>query len=166
MTNAISYKVRKPLFCPYYNIWGRVEYWISDAFKHNPFTLPASSTSGSPVIVDAEGKFFGFLNDRVVNGAEFEFDGKKTLTVHVPEGQELYVDENGSPDAWKDYNRKVIDSLPQASPYQKFWSEIEYCTWVEQKAIMRPDQTPHDVINHELVADYVKSINQLGYPKG
>lgn len=161
-----TFQVKAPLFCPYYNIWGRVEYWRTDAFVHNPFTLPASSTSGSPIILDAEGRFFGFLTDKVTEGAIFEFDGKERLKISVPEGQQLFVEESGNPDAWKIYNSKVLQSLPESGRQERFWSDIEYCTWVEQKALAAKGQTPHDVLNHAFIENYIQEINRLGYPKG
>jgi hypothetical protein len=57
-----AFKMRSPLLCPYHNLWGRDLYELRGAFRHNPFTIPASSTSGSPVVLDADGKGFGSMN--------------------------------------------------------------------------------------------------------
>lgn len=176
-----EFKVRGPLFCPYHNLWGQNVYTLNTPFRHNPFIIPASSTSGSPVLLDADGKFFGFMNDMFVDGAEFAFDGADTLTVSVPEGQQLWVDESGfsnvrknegvedqpPSNAWKKYNRAVLSSLPPASQIRDFWCDIEYCTWVEQKALALETGSSHfDVMTHEFIALYIQQINDLGLPKG
>jgi hypothetical protein len=162
-----AFAVKGPLFCPYHNVWGQNVYRLASPFRHNPFTIPASSTSGSPVILDAEGRFYGFMNDDAVDGAEFIYDGSGTLTIVVPEGQQLRVDESGSPDSWRQYNRAVLDALPPTSEIRDFWCDIEYCTWVEQKAVaLKKGCTPHDVLNHDFLADYIRAIEDLGLPKG
>ncbi len=162
-----TFQVRAPLFCPYHNVWGRNVYELSRAFRHNPFTIPASSTSGSPVLIDADGKFFGFMNDVAVEGAEFQYDGAHTLIVSVPEGQHLWVDESGSPDSWKQYNRAVLSTLPAGSRIRDFWCDIEYCTWVEQKAVARETGSHHfDVMSHDFIASYIRQIDELDLPKG
>lgn len=166
-TATQTFQVRAPLFCPYHNVWGRNVYWLNHAFRHNPFTIPASSTSGSPVVIDADGKFFGFMNDVAVEGAEFLYDGESTLTVSVPEGQELWVDESGFSNSWKQYNRAVLSSLPDGSFIRDFWCDIEYCTWVEQKAVAcETGCGPFDVLTHDFIDSYIRQINELGLPKG
>jgi hypothetical protein len=161
------FKVRPPLLCPYHNLWGRNVYELRGAFRHNPFTIPASSTSGSPLVIDADGKCFGFMNGEVVEGAEFAYDGRKTLTVSVPEGQRLWADESGQPESWRHYNRAVLSGLPAASRIREAWCDIEYCTWVEQKAVaLETGCHPFDVLTHDFVADYIERIAALGLPRG
>lgn len=162
-----TFEVQAPLLCPYHNIWGRNVYKCTESFKHNPFTITASSTSGSPVIIDSNGKFFGFLNDSEVQCAEFEFDGHGHLTITVPEGQRLFVDESSSSDSWRKYNQKVLSSFSASVSQHSFWSDIEYCTWVEQKAVAQErNMTPFEVLNHEFITSYIRRINDLGLPKG
>ena len=83
--------------------------------------------SGSPVIVDAEGRFVGFLTTLGFEQSLFSFDGRQTLTVTVPEGQELFVDESGDGDrAWKKYNAEMMRRM-DVQPYGKvpgFWSDV------------------------------------------
>lgn len=167
MISRHDFNVRGPLFCPYYNLWGQNVYRLSVPFRHNPFLLPASSTSGSPVILDADGKFFGFMNDDAVEAAEFHYDGVGQLTVFVPSGQSLWVDESGSPNAWRDYNRAVLDSLPPPSRIRDFWCSVEYCTWVEQKAVaLETRRSPFEVLTHSFVASYLRRLQEIGLPKG
>lgn len=159
--------VQAPLFCPYHNVWGKNVYELSRPFAHNPFTIPASSTSGSPVIQDAEGRFFGFMNDQSFNGAEFRYDGAGQLTICVPEGQSLWMDESAEPNSWRAYNRAVLSSLPPASRIRDFWCDVEYCTWVEQKALaLITGCHPHHVLNHDFVRGYIQKIEELELPKG
>lgn len=114
----VKIKVTKPLFCPYNSDGtpaqkgGDAYYFLSDAFTHNPFTTPASGMSGSPIIRDAAGKFIGFMTTFGFENSTFSFDGKETLTINIPEGQELFVDESGNGDkAWKAYNTKMMQRL-------------------------------------------------------
>ena len=162
-----TFNVEGPLFCPYHNVWGRNVYTLNEPFVHNPFTIPASSTSGSPVLIDAAGKFFGFMNDRFVRGAEFIYDGKSCLTIAVPEGQQLWVDESGEPDSCKRYNREILRSLPANSSIRNLWCDIEYCTWVEQKALANVrGVSPFEVLDHGFIESYIRQINDLGLPRG
>ena len=161
------FEVAGPLFCPYHNVWGRNVYTLAGAFDHNPFLIIASSTSGSPVVMDAAGRFFGFLTDRAVHGARFVFDGASRLTIHVPEGQQLWVDESGAEDSWRRYNRKVLEELEAASAVRDFWCDVEYCTWVEQKAVAQATGCEiFEALNHDFIASYIHQVNELGFPKG
>ena len=74
---TITFRINPPVFIPFYNEWGKNAYHTMKPFSYNPFTINASSTSGSPVLI-SENKFFGFLNDR---GGEFSFNGSNALTV-------------------------------------------------------------------------------------
>lgn len=160
-----SFEVRTPLFCPYFNYWGRVEYWITKPFRHNPFTVPASSTSGSPVILDADGRFFGFLSDGYPTGSVFSFDGSKRLDISIPPGQRIAVGEHGDA-SWKSYNALVMNQIPGSkNPTPAHWRDLEYCTWVEQKYWMGKSG-PLEPLDHAFVARYLKEIDRLGYPKG
>jgi hypothetical protein len=162
-----SFTVRPPLLCPYHNLWGRDVYRLHGAFRHNPFTIPASSTSGSPLVIDADGKCFGFMDGEAVQGAEFAYDGRETLTISVPEGQRLWADESGQPDGWRRYNRAVSSALPPASRIRDAWCDIEYCTWVEQKAVgLETGRHPFEVLTHDFLAGYIRRVNALGLPKG
>ena len=72
----LTFRVNPPLFLPFYNQWAKNVYHTAEPFSYNPFTIGASSTSGSPVVI-TENKFFGFLNE---SGGEFAFNGSDTLT--------------------------------------------------------------------------------------
>lgn len=120
---SLNFRVNPPLFLPFYNEWGKNAYHTMKPFSHNPFTLNASSTSGSPVII-VENKFFAFVNRC---GGEFAFDGATTLTVTLYEGQELYYNENCNPyEEWKSYNKLIRDTSVKEN--EAFYSALEYCT--------------------------------------
>ncbi len=158
---SYGFSVITPIFTPYYNIWGQNAYWQSGAFAHDPFNHDAVSTSGSPVII-AGNKIFAFMNRC---GGTFNFDGKTTLTVTLAPGQELFVDECCDP--WSkiaEYNAKILGDT-EYTP-QPFWSDLEYCTWVEQsRAAQCSRSNNYDVFNEAFVYDYMKRIEKLGLPK-
>ncbi|MFG0248256.1 MAG: hypothetical protein ACF8OB_05160 [Phycisphaeraceae bacterium JB051] len=168
-STTLTFPVTGPLYCPYYNIWGRDVYMRDHAFSDNPFTINASSTSGSPAIVDAKGQFFHFMTDAVEQGCQFAFDGKDTLAVTIPQGQTLYHDDNCDADtAWKHCNSLIMAEHPLLDPNRQrpaHWDMIEYCTWVEQKRIMGSG-TPHEVLNDAFLDDYMQRVDAMGFPKG
>ncbi|NIJ44843.1 hypothetical protein FHR24_001282 [Wenyingzhuangia heitensis] len=172
----ITIKVKAPLFCPYHSVstgpgqkGGNSYYFFKEAFEHNPFTIQASGMSGSPVIKDVEGKFVGFMTTLGYQNSTYSFDGKETLTIHVPEGQEVFIDESGIGDeAWKAYNRIMMKRL-NVDPYKqtpKFWTDVEYCTWSEQKIRATKRHEHFHLLTHDFVADYLDKIIEFGYPKG
>lgn len=171
----IKVKVTAPLFCPYHSIGtaaqkgGNAYYYLSESFTHNPFTLPASGMSGSPVIMDALGNFVGFMTTLGFQDSTFSFDGKETLTISVPEGQEVFIDENAKGDeAWKEYNSIMMTRLA-ITPFKqtpKFWEDVEYCTWSEQKKLATKRQEHFHLLNHDFVKYYLDKIIEFGYPKG
>ena len=171
----IKIKVTAPLFCPFQSNGtpeqkgGNAYYYWSTPFDFNPFMLEASGMSGSPVIIDAKGNFVGFMTTLGFENSTFHFDGKETLTVNVPEGQELFVDETGKGDeAWKAYNRVMMKRL-NIEPYKqtpRFWTDVEYCTWSEQKYLSKERQQHFHLLTHRFVEDYANKIIELGYPKG
>ncbi len=153
--------VLPPLFTPYYNQWGQNVYWQNAAFCHDPFRLPASSTSGSPIVI-AGNKLFAFMNR---HGGTYAFDGKSTLTVTLEPGQTLLVNECCDP--WEElatYNRAVLGEATQQE--EAFWSDLEYCTWVEQTRTSKAAGSDnYAVFNEAFVYDYLRRINRLGLPK-
>lgn len=163
-----TYQVVAPLFCPWHNRWGEPVYRLSQAFEANPFTIHASSTSGSPVIVDAEGRFFGFGNPTPEAGCLFRYDGQGTLEIDVPAGQTLYVGEAGyGDDSWRAYNSCVLAGHGPA-PLEEFpahWADMEYCTWVEQKRLCQ-GAAPQSILNDAFLDQYIKRISELGLPPG
>ncbi|BAX79087.1 twin-arginine translocation signal domain-containing protein [Labilibaculum antarcticum] len=168
-------KVTKPLFCPYYSIstpaekGGGAHYYRNDAFNHNPFTVPASGMSGSPIIMDANGKFVGFMTTFAFENSTFSFDGVETLTITVPQGQELFIDESGIGDeAWKAYNSEMMSRLDikPMIDHPRFWADVEYCTWVEQKFLSTKGHEHFNLLNHNFIANYLDKIIEYGYPKG
>lgn len=174
-----SFAVTGPLFCPYHNAdvrgQGSIDYHQHAAFTHNPFTLPALGCSGSPVVIDRSGKFFGFLSTDGFADSTFSYDGFHELQVTVPEGQELFVDESGDAErAWRRYNAEVMRRLEMKPIVDApdFWSDLEYCTWVEQGYTARDRATKtapvhtHDVLTHDFVVQFLDQIEEYGYPKG
>ncbi len=171
----VQFKVKAPLHVPY-NSQNTPEekgtgynYFRSKAFTHNPFTINCGGISGSPIIMDADGKFVGFMTSYGLENSVFSFDGKETLTVHVPEGQELFVDESGRGDeAWKAYNAEMMRRL-KFEPFKEvpeFWKDVEYCTWVEQKMQSKVPRGHFKLLSHDFIKKYIGKINELGYPKG
>ncbi len=171
----VQVKVKTPLLVPYHSISTPEEkgnganFFRSAAFEHNPFTINCGGISGSPILMDAEGKFVGFMTSYQYENSVFSFDGKDTLTVHVPEGQELYIDESGKGDeAWKEYNTEMMRRL-NFHPFKQvpdFWKDVEYCTWVEQKKQSKVRRDHFKLLNHDFVRDYLDKIIEYGYPKG
>lgn len=163
-----QFEVRGTLFCPYHNRWGKVAYYLDSAFDHDPFHILALSTSGSPVLMDEAGHFFGFLTDAVEDGCRFQFDGESTLTVHVPAGQSLFIDRSGDSDsAWKAYNGLIL--ARQGIPREPcaHWVLPEYCTWVEQKRFAASQGAkPGEVISETFVDKFIARIDRLGLPPG
>ncbi len=175
----VKIKVKAPLFCPYNSNLnpssksedrgGNAYYYLQEAFLHNPFTCRASGMSGSPIIIDANGKFIGFMTTQGFESSTFSFDGKETLTVTVPEGQKIHVDENGNGDAaWKNYNSIMMRRLniEPIKQFPKFWADVEYCTWVEQKFLAKGKGAHFKILSHDFIAQYIDGIIELGYPKG
>ncbi|GAA4237854.1 hypothetical protein GCM10022291_26060 [Postechiella marina] len=171
----VKVKVTAPLFCPYQSNGtpaqkgGNDYYYQSHAFTQNPFTCAASGMSGSPVIIDAKGVFVGFMTTLGFENSIFSFDGKETLSINIPEGQDIYLDEVGNGDkAWKAYNRIMMQRL-NINPYKetpKFWADVEYCTWSEQKKQSTKRQEHFHLLTHDFVKRYIDKIIEFDYPKG
>lgn len=159
-----EFKVLPPLYLPFYNCWGSNAYYTYVAFDYDPFNMRASSTSGSPVVL--AGDFFvGFLSDI---GGRFAYDGCGKLTVTCPAGQSLWVSENCNPyEQWKLCNEKILENYPKYAP-EPFWSELEYCTWVDQKNAAARMNIP-DVqkpLCEQYVYEYMDRVEKLNLPKG
>ncbi len=156
-----SFFVLPPIFTPYYNLWGKNVYWQNTSFDHDPFTIRADSTSGSPVII-AGNKFFGFLNE---SGGRFAYDGRNTLTVTLEAGQELLVDECCDPwSRMQEHAALVIGEKEREE--QVLWSSLEYCTWVEQtRASGALRSQNYLVFDEKFVYDFMRRIDKLGLPK-
>ncbi len=156
-----NFTVLPPIFTPYYNVWGKNVYWQTTAFRHNPFTIDAASTSGSPVVI-AGNKFFGFLHE---TGGTFAFDGKATLTVTLEPGQALLVDECCDPwTTMEAYNRRILADTSYTP--EPFWSELEYCTWVEQtRTAQMTGSHNYAVFDEAFVYDYLRRVDKMGLPK-
>lgn len=173
----IHIKVTAPLFCPFQSLnfldanekGGNAYYYLKEPFTYNPFTCQASGMSGSPVLIDANGKFIGFMTTLGYENSTFSFNGKDTLTLTVPEGQEVFLDESGNSDAaWKEYNTQMMGRL-QIQPITaapSFWSDVEYCTWSEQKQLGTKKHEHFHLLNHDFVKYYIDKLVEFGYPKG
>ena len=158
---VLTFRADPPLFCPFYNAWGENVYDFYQPFTLDPFTLPASSTSGSPVVLTRDG-FFGFLNDC---GGSFSFDGSCTLTVTLKQGARLYIAEHCAPmEEWKSYS-KFFEQNEKKN--EAFWSNLEYCTWVEQsKQAALSGKTNSEVLCEKFVYDYLERVLKMGFPRG
>ncbi len=159
-----EFKVLPPLYLPFYNCWGANAYYTYSAFDYDPFTLRASSTSGSPVVLAGE-FFVGFLTDA---GGRFVYDGCGKLTVHCPAGQSLWVSDGYNPyEQWRLYNEKILASQDAYTP-EAFWSGIEYCTWVDQKnaAARLNIEDVHEPLTEQYVYEYMDRVEKLNLPKG
>ncbi len=160
----LTFSILPPLYLPFYNEWGANAYSTYSKFSYDPFTIRASSTSGSPVIVTGT-CFFGFMND---TGGKFSYDGCNTLTITCPAGQVLYYNQDCNPfDEWLTYNQIILKN-DTASKTEDFWNKIEYCTWVDQKnaAAIQGIEDVHAPLCEEYVYSYMKRVNKLKLPKG
>lgn len=162
---VLKFRIMLPCFLPFYNQGNVNVYYKYEAFDLDPFNLKAASTSGSPVLITPNA-FFGFLNDEV--GGRFAHDGRGNLTVTCPAGQTLYYNESCDPYAeWEKYNEIILASLPEQKN-ESFWSEIEYCTWNEQKRWQKERELENTqaALDENLIYDYMDRIERLGLPKG
>lgn len=161
---VLTFSILPPLYLPFYNEWGANAYSTYSKFSYDPFTLRASSTSGSPVVLTGT-CFFGFMNDL---GGRFSYDGCNKLTIVCPAGQVLYYNENCNPyGEWLEYNREILKDYT-APKAEAFWSGLEYCTWVDQKhkAAQQNAATFQAPLCEEFVYDYMRRVNKLKMPKG
>lgn len=170
-----TFQAEAPFFCPYHSITGGAprggagHFYHGGKFEHNPFTIRASGMSGSPVIIDANGKFYGFMTTFGFEASSFAFDANGTLTITVPKGQELFVDESGYSDmAWKKYNTLMMQRLgiKPLKGHPAFWADVEYCTWVEQKKQATKRQEHFHLLTHDFIKKYLDKVIEYGYPKG
>jgi hypothetical protein len=162
---VLSFKIMLPAFLPFYNQGNVNVYYKYEAFDLDPFNIKAASTSGSPVLITPNA-FFGFLDDRY--DGRFAHDGRGNLTVTCPKGQSLYYCESCDPYAeWEKYNKIILEKMPKQKN-EKFWGELEYCTWNEQKRWQREGGLPDTQapLNEKLVYSYMDRIEKLGLPKG
>lgn len=164
---TLVFSVLPPLYLPFYNQWGANAYYTYSAFEYDPFTLRASSTSGSPVVLTGD-QFFGFLTDL---GGRIAYDGCGKLTFTCPAGQSLWIAENCNPYAeWKLYNEKILadQSVQTACTPEPFWSGLEYCSWVDQKnaAFSAGSTDVHKPLCERYIYDYMARVEKLGLPKG
>lgn len=162
--SVFEFSVLPPLYLPFYNRWGANAYYKYEPFSYDPFNITCSSTSGSPVVLTGS-SFFGFLNE---SGGEFSYDGRCTLTIKCKPGQELYYSESCDPFAeWNKYS-DVILAGSEKNPVEKFWSGLEYCTWVDQKraAVQKGLGNMQACLNEQFVYDYMKRVGDMNLPVG
>ena len=160
----LTFKVMAPLYLPFFNRWNENAYYKYEPFDLDPFNLNAVSTSGSPVVLTGRA-FFGFLNE---SGGRFIYDGKGNLTVVCPAGQRLYYNESCDPYAeWENYTKLVLETFPKVED-QAFWSDIEYCTWVEQKkaSAVAGVKDVRAFLTEDFIYDYMRRVDEMGLPKG
>lgn len=160
----LKFEVLPPLYLPFYNKWGRNEYYTYSPFSYDPFSILCASTSGSPVVLTGCA-FFGFLNE---SGGEYSYDGKGLLTVTCKAGQEFYYNESCNPyEEWLEYNNLIISRSGKRC-VEDFWGGLEYCTWVDQKraAVELGTKNMQQCITETYVYDYMKRVEKMGLPKG
>ncbi len=160
------FKVTPPLFCPYFNKWGRRSNLLNEGFDHNPFGSHGELLSGAPVIQDAAGFFVGFVTDHAWEACRFSFDGRRLLRVRVPAGQSIIVGHEGEL-SWRRYNSRIMERLqwPVVTEPPAHWLAVEYTTWVEQRRI-NPGRAATKVISHHFVMNYLERLKQFSMPAG
>lgn len=159
-----SFLIEGNLYLPFFNRWGELSYKAEAAFTYDPFEIAASSTSGSPVAF-TQSLFIGFLND---SGGRFTYDGEFTLTVILPEGQELFVRTGMDPfEAWEAYNAQILPKLSNSSKSSNhLYRMVEYSTWVEQKAAGNDKSQFFEVLSETFVDRYLDRLAKLNLPFG
>lgn len=161
---TLEFEVTPPLYTPFYNEWGKNAYSTYSAFDRDAFSLRASSTSGSPVVICGE-KFFGFMNTA---GGKFRYNGRGRLEIFCPKGQVLWYNELCNPyEEWRKYNEEIIRGYDKYYP-RPFHSRLEYCTWVDQKnvAAQAGSDDVFAPLCEKYVYEYMKRVEKLGLPKG
>ncbi|MCC6444526.1 MAG: hypothetical protein IT210_13855 [Armatimonadetes bacterium] len=155
--HSIHIRIAAPVLLPYRSD----RHLIDNPFDDAPFEFPAGRCSGSPVLLS--GKLFaGFLKEA---GGRFAYDGSNNLTIDIPEGQALFIEESEGPQAsWGEYNRLVAADLPMpaASPLTAL---PEYRTWVEQR-YSGEFGGPAQANNVPFIRDYAERILAMGLPPG
>ena len=162
---TLTFEVMPPIYRPYCNNWGQNIYATYEPFSQDPFTMYASSTSGSPVILACD-KFFGFMNQ---SGGVFSYDGAYRLTITCPAGQGLWVDESCNPyESWRAYNEEILNTLAPSGTNEDFWSGLEYCTWVDQKnrAAALGISEVQRALTADFVYEYMRRVDKMDLPRG
>lgn len=160
------------VYCPYHNRWGEPAYRLAGTFTHRPLTIHASSTSGSPVMEDASGRFVGVLEPPAAAPGSVLFVGGRDRLAVVNRGPTpvavWVADTPAAPGAhWRAYNRALSDRLPTPARTPSFWQQPEYCTWVEQKRLALEAGRPHaaqDLLDDAFVDRYLDRLDRLGLP--
>ncbi len=162
---TLRFSVTPPLCHPYANCARINAYYTYQPFDHDPFTIRAGSTSGSPVILTPTA-FYGFMDDTL--GGRFAYDGIGTLTVTLPAGGRLYVEEACNPyAAWDAYSAAIRAKQELYAP-QDFWRSIEYCSWVDQKGEAEAQGLSdcHAALTEDYIYRLMARIKKLGLPTG
>ncbi|WP_168120277.1 hypothetical protein [Paenibacillus sp. HB172176] len=161
-----SFEVKGKPVLPFLSKWNRHSYVAERSFDLEPFELPASATSGSPVLF-TDDLFIGFMNDEF--GGRFHYDGERTVKATYGENQQLFVLEGKAPyEAWSLYNEAVL-SRQGVSPGKRsvpLYRTMEYCTWVEQKAMATEGGDYTSILSESFVESYLERLELLHLPKG
>jgi hypothetical protein len=148
------------------NHWGLNSYWRSGSWAVDIEQVRSASTCGSPIFAGAHG-WVGFLRDEP---GRVRCDGSRVV-FEIPAGQELLVYEEAPRDdsPWCVYrnlaDRRLVER-PVHVPRAAHWTEWEYCTWVEQKAVAAIGQAGRVPLNESLVRQLAERILRLGLPPG
>ena len=145
------------VFTPYYNEWNRYAYERSEPFVESPWDVPASSTSGSAVVI-TKTDFVGLTK---ICDATFAWDGTR-LTVTAPADALFHTRCTDLAEAWADYHRAL--NLPAVSA--PFGRVPEYATWVEQVLRRQPDQLPGAELSPVLITELLDNIDAQNWPRG
>ena len=155
----VRFETGDTVYTPYFNQWNANVYERTSPFEENPWALPASSTSGAPVVVWPNG-FVGCTYD---GDMRFRWNGK-ALEVDA-EQDRLFIHE-GPVDAgvWDAYHRAL--NLP--APEAPFGRMPEYGTWVEQGWRQREQrlEVPRDALSLSLIDEQLEAIHRRGWPRG
>jgi hypothetical protein len=170
LNNTIEIPVNgQKLFLPFHNLWNKNAYHTDQPFSLSPTFIRANSTSGSPVIIGKD-FFIGCLNPHA--DALFKSNGN-TLSCTPLEGQQFYYAEGKPYQVWQEYNEYVAGLLPETKLAEvPALTDIEYCTWVEQKQYAAMHFSDHNMpgavnsMNDRFVDNYIKRINEMSLPRG
>ena len=164
MRNALSFKLREPQIVACCNAGMHGWYRKRGPFDVSPFSDAAWQSPGAPVVFGKDW-FIGFLNE---TGGRFGWDGRTTLTVDMPEGQELFMRTGVDPySAWDEYNARLAEARGAAAAPTAGFPRITYTTHVEQHWYAgMENRHPQDVMSERFVLDQTERIKKLGLPPG
>lgn len=163
----IQLRMTLPLMTPYFNRWGEDVYIQTEAFDHLPEQIAASSTAGANIVMGERG-FIGILGE---GPFRVHHDGGQTLSLELAAGQEAWLSEDiAGPAGWRAFNdQQKLAVEPCFEAYPDYWSQIEYGTWVEQRAAALAAKMPEKpglLLNDGFVDRLLERVESLSLPPG